>query len=279
VTNVGVSHLEVLGSRDAIAEAKAELVEALPADGRAVLNADDDYFHVLASRSAAPVLSFGTEEGADVRVSGSETDEQGRLTFRLSGQLIAADVAMPITGRHHALNAAAAAAAALAAGAPPEWVVSGLAGYGGGVMRGQVLPAPGGFTVLDDSYNAAPDSMRAAHAMLADLPAARRWAVLGDMKELGDATIEQHHVLGHEVAATGIAGLVTVGELGRYIGEGAREAGLATVVETEDNAAAAAALLARVAPGDAVLVKGSRAMQMEAIVNALLAREGGGAHG
>ena len=146
-------------------------------------------------------------------------------------------------------------------------------------MRGQVLTAPGGFTVLDDSYNAAPDSMRAALAVLAELPATRRWAVLGDMRELGDAAVEQHLALGREVAATGIAGLVTVGELGRYIGEGAREADLATVVETESNAAALAALLARVAPGDAVLVKGSRVMQMEDIVSALLAGEGGGADG
>ena len=133
--------------------------------------------------------------------------------------------------------------------------------------------APEGFTVIDDCYNAAPDSMRAALALLIDTPAQRRWAVLGDMRELGDAAVEQHHELGCWVGKLGLAGLVTVGELGRHIGEGAHEAGLKTVTEAPDNATAAADLKARLAPGDAVLVKGSRAMLMEEIVAAFLGKE------
>lgn len=277
ITNIGLSHLELLGSRDAIAEAKAELVEGLPADGAAVLNADDDYFAVLSSRSAAPVVSFGAREGAEVRVSDLAATTDG-LCFRLTGRLIEAEIVSPVTGRHQAVNAAAAAAAALSAGAAPAWVVTGLARYRATEMRGRIVEAPDGYTVIDDSYNAAPDSVRAALDMLADLPGNRKWAVLGDMKELGDASVEQHHAIGRTAAETGLAGLITVGELGRHIAEGAREAGLADVAEAADNAAAAAAATARLATDDVVLVKGSRAMQMEEIVAELVGTEGHG-HG
>ncbi len=278
VTNVGLSHLELLGSKDAIAESKAELVEALSPDGTAVLNADDEYFEVLAARSAAPVVSFGTSESADVRVSAVAVTPDGRLQVRLTGRLIEAEITCGAMGRHHALNIAAAAAAAISAGAPAEWVATGLAAYETGEMRGRIVEAPGGYTVVDDSYNAAPDSMRAALDLLADLPGDRKWAVLGDMKELGDASIDEHHEIGRAAADSGLAGLVTVGELGHHMAEGAREAGLAEVTEAADNAAAAGVIASRLAAGDVVLVKGSRAMQMEEIVAALLGQEGDG-HG
>ena len=174
------------------------------------------------------------------------------------------------------MNAAAAAAAAISAGAPAEWVVRGLASYEVGEMRGRIVEAPGGYTVVDDCYNAAPDSMRAALELLADLPGDRKWAVLGDMKELGDASIDAHHEVGRVAAGTGLAGLVTVGELGHHIAEGAREAGLSDVTAVAGNAAAASAVASRLTAGDVVLVKGSRAMQMEEIVAALLGTEEGG---
>jgi len=278
VTKIGLSHLELLGSRDAIAESKAELVEALPADGAAVLNADDEYFEVLAARSAAPVVSFGASDNADVRVSNVGVTADGRLQVRLTGRLLEAEITCGATGRHHALNIAAAAAAAISAGALREWVATGLAAYATGEMRGRVVEAPGGYTVVDDSYNAAPDSMRAALDLLADLPGNRKWAVLGDMKELGDASIDAHHEVGRSVAEAGLTGLVTVGELSHHIAEGAREAGLAEVKEATDNATAAELIAPRLATGDVVLVKGSRAMQMEEIVAALLGGEGDG-HG
>jgi len=278
VTKIGLSHLELLGSKDAIAESKAELVEALPADGAAVLNADDEYFEVLAARSAAPVVSFGMNDGADVRVSEVEVAPDGRLRVRLTGHLIEAEIICGAVGRHHALNIAAAAAAVVSAGAPAEWVAMGLAAYATGEMRGRIVEAPGGYTVVDDSYNAAPDSMRAALELLADLPGHRKWAVLGDMKELGDASLEAHHELGRSVAKAGLTGLVTVGELSHHIAEGAREVGLVEVTEATDNATAAELLAPRLATGDVVLVKGSRAMHMEEIVAALLGREGDG-HG
>ena len=237
-----------------------------------MLNRDDEYFEFLAARSAAPVLSFGMSEAAGVRVAELTLDAEMRAQFRLVGEALEVQVTCGAPGRHHALNAAAAASAALAAGAPAEWIRTGLAGYESGAMRGRVAETPEGFTVIDDSYNAAPDSMRAALSLLMDTPGKRKWAVLGDMRELGDGTVEQHHEIGWFVGELGLAGLVTVGELGRHIAEGAREAGVKVVCEAADNAAAAAELKAQLAAGDAVLVKGSRAMQMEEIVAELLGR-------
>jgi UDP-N-acetylmuramoyl-tripeptide--D-alanyl-D-alanine ligase len=121
--------------------------------------------------------------------------------------------------------------------------------------------------------------MRAALSLLADLPGNRKWAALGDMKELGSASADEHRAVGEFAAGLGLAGLVAVGELGRCIAEGAAKAGLREAVATADNAAAAAAVKERAAPGDVVLVKGSRAMQMEEIVAALLGRERSASHG
>lgn len=271
VTNIGVSHLELLGTREAIARAKAELLEALPPEGMAVLNADDDFFGFLRERSSAQVVSFGAGPEAQVRVEGVRVGAQGRLEFTLAAPWGRQRIALRAAGRHQALNAAAAAAAAVAAGADPEWVPGGLAAFEGAEMRGRIVEAPGGYTVVDDCYNAAPDSMRVALELLADLPGGRKWAVLGDMKELGPLATEWHREVGELAAALGLAGVVTVGELGREIARGAR-GGLpaGAVVEAEDNASAAAAARARLAPCDVVLVKGSRAMQMEEVVKALL---------
>jgi UDP-N-acetylmuramoyl-tripeptide--D-alanyl-D-alanine ligase len=168
------------------------------------------------------------------------------------------------------LNAAAAAAAAMSAGAKPEWVEAGLAAFEAGDMRGQIVVTPAGYTVINDSYNAAPDSMRAALALLMDLPGEQKWAVLGDMKELGTMTVAWHRQVGELAASMGVAGLVTVGALGRHIADGARP-GMAghEVIEAENNRDAAREIAARVKPGDVVLVKGSRAMRMEDIVKAL----------
>lgn len=269
ITNVGVSHLELLGSRQAIAEAKAELLTALPADGTAVLNADDDFFDFLRQRSPARTVSFGQGPAAQVRAADVSLSADGSVRFVLRGWGGEQEIHLKAAGRHQALNAAAAAAAAMAAGGKPEWVAAGLSAFEAADMRGQIVPAPGGFTVINDSYNAAPDSMRVALELLADLPGKRKWAVLGDMKELGPMTAEWHREVGELAAALRVAGLVTVGELGHYIAEGARS-GLSDVTEAADNAAAAREVDQRIQAGDVVLVKGSRAMRMEEIVRVLL---------
>ncbi len=276
VTNVGVSHLELLGSREAIAEAKAELVEALPEDGTAVLNADDDYFGFLKARSKARVVSFGRGADATVRAEKARVAEDGGVRFVLAGPWGEQELCLRSAGRHQALNAAAAAAAAMAAGAKPGWVAAGLAAFEVADMRGQIIRAPAGFTVINDTYNAAPDSMRVALELLADLPGKRKWAVLGDMKELGPLGAEWHREVGELAATLGLAGLITVGELGRQIAAGARpRLAEGEVIEAADNEAAAAAVADKVRPGDVVLVKGSRVMAMEEVVKVLLAAEGG----
>lgn len=277
ITNIGVSHLELLGSREAIAETKAELLAALPPEGTAVLNADDDFFEFLRARSPARVVSFGQSPRAEVRVTEVRVGEDARLRLRLRGWWGEQELALPAAGRHHALNAAAAAAGAMAAGAAPDWVAAGLAAFEAADMRGRILRAPGGYTVVDDCYNAAPDSMRVALELLMDLPGRRKWAVLGDMKELGPMAADWHREVGDLASELGVQGLVTVGELGRHIAEGARARGLAgEVIEVTGNADAAAALAARAEAGDVVLVKGSRAMKMEEIVSVLLGKEGHG---
>ncbi len=271
VTNIGVSHLEMLGSRDAIAEAKSELLEALPSDGAAVLNADDEFFDFLRARSGARVISFGQREDADVRADRVGMAGKGRTVFRLRGWWGEQELSLAAAGRHQAVNAAAAAAATMAAGGRKEWISSGLASFEGAEMRSQVAEAAGGFTVIDDSYNAAPDSMRVALELLADLPGGRKWAVLGDMKELGPLAVEWHREVGELAASVGVTGLITVGELGHYVAAAARvHLPSSAVVEAEDNAEAVALVRERVSPGDVVLVKGSRAMEMDEIARSLI---------
>jgi UDP-N-acetylmuramoyl-tripeptide--D-alanyl-D-alanine ligase len=197
---------------------------------------------------------------------------EGRIRFELRGWWGEQEVSLSAAGRHHALNAAAAAAAAMAAGAEEEWIAEGLASFEGAEMRSQVARAPGGFTVIDDSYNAAPDSMRVALELLADLPGNRKWAVLGDMKELGPMAAEWHREIGELAASLRLAGLVTLGDLGHHVALGAKPGmGPGHVIEAADNAEAAALMRERVSRGDVVLVKGSRAMKMEEIVRSLLA--------
>lgn len=273
ITNIGQSHLELLGTQEAIARAKGELLEALPADGTAVLHAEDEFFEPLRGLTPCQVVSFGTNDEADVRVSEIEVNSEGATDFLLTGWWGEERISLPVGGRHHALNAAAAAGAAVAVGADPAWIKPGLAAFQGAEMRTRVLTAPGGFTVLDDTYNASPDSMRAALELLADLPGIRKWAALGDMKELGSRSAEWHRELGQLAADLRLTGLVTVGELAAHIAAGAREGKVGmTVFEETDNEKAAEWLLEQVKPGDVVLVKGSRAMKMEEIVQRLLAR-------
>ncbi len=275
VTNIGVSHFELLGSREAIAEAKAELLAHLPPDGAAVLNGDDDFFEFLKARCGCRVLSFGRRAEADVQAERVVMTEEGRVQFRLRGWWGERECSLPAGGRHQALNAAAAAAAAMAAGAREEWIEAGLASFEGAEMRSQVAKAPAGFTVIDDSYNAAPDSMRVALELLADLPGDRKWAVLGDMKELGPMAADWHREVGELAASLRLAGLITVGELGHHIAAGAKHRmRSADVMEAGDNGEAAALIAERARCGDVVLVKGSRAMKMEEVVEMLLAGKG-----
>jgi len=275
VTGIGRAHLAGLGSQAGIAREKGALPASLPGGGVCVLPADDPFRAELAARTAGRVLTFGESDGADVVATGVRLFEGG-TEFSLRGPSIGdqRQVTVPLLGAHAARNVAAALALALGLGHDLETLLRGLPKLAPAHGRMERLLA-GGVTILDDSYNANPDSVRAGLAVLAGLPARRRVVVLGDMHELGESSESLHREAG--VAAAGVADyFITVGDLARPAGLAAREAGLAAhkLHSASDVAEAIAALEAELAPGDVVLIKASRAARLERIAAALLASRG-----
>ncbi|MBI2865040.1 MAG: UDP-N-acetylmuramoyl-tripeptide--D-alanyl-D-alanine ligase [Chloroflexi bacterium] len=269
VTNVGPSHMERLGSLENICRAKAEIVESLPSSGVAVLNADDDLVRLMARRTRARVLLYGCAGTSDVRADNVETAGIDRVEFDLDLSGRRSHVKLPLPGRHSVANALAAAAVGLAEGLDPADIVAGLEGES---YRARVRVAPGinGCVVIDDSYNASPVSTIAALDTLARAPG-RKIAVLGDMYELGPFEEEGHRQVGRRAAEVADR-LIAVGEKGRMIGEEAESQGLKNVAFCSTTAEAAELLLAILSPSDHVLVKGSRGMRMEDIVERIESR-------
>lgn len=269
VTNIGLSHIERLGSQDAIAAAKTELLEALPIDGIAILNANDSYFEFLSKKPSCDVISFGIDKG-DIRAESITLDDEGRPSFTVVIGDTRVEVALPVVGEHSVPNALAAVAVGLSFGMPLADIVPALESLSPPDKRANVFDARGGYKVIDDTYNASPASVASALKTLAAMKAGRKIAVLGDMLELGDFAGTAHRKIGKVAAESGLAMLVTVGELGRAIATGAHMAGFDGIIEqfaTSDDAASA--LKDKVIAGDIVLIKGSRAMKMENIVEVL----------
>ncbi len=264
VNNVAPAHLERMGSLDGIAQTKAAIYAALPAHGSAVINADDsfaDYFAGMAE--ARRVLRFGIERAADVRAQIRSTGAHSEFALITPGGRI--DVNLPLPGRHNVMNALAAAALALAFEAPLAAIKQGLetaAPVAGRLIRHAM---PGGWTLIDDSYNANPGSAAAAIATLAAEPG-ETWLVLGDMRELGADADKLHAQIGALAKQSGIAHLYTVGERSAHASAafGANARHFASQEEL------GAALAATVHPDTVVLVKGSRGSAMERVVRALL---------
>ena len=272
VLNVGTAHLDGFGSREAIAEAKGELVTGLRPGGVAVLNADDERVAAMAALAPGQVVTFGTGEGADVRLEGLETDRVGRPRFTLVSGGVRASVTLQLIGAHQALNAAAAAAAAVAVGLPLEPVAAALSGVTSlSKWRMELHELPGGVLLLNDAYNANPESVRAALDAIATIgadPAVRRTlAVLGVMRELGAASEESHRGVG-AYAAGRVDQLLVVGDEARPIHDAAVAAGRPSVF-VEDNEAALAWLREGVQDGDAVLVKASNGARLYEVAVAL----------
>ena len=276
VVNAGVAHVGVVGSVDAIARGKGEIFAGLPRDGVAVLPAGD--IRLREHAAAAPRrITFGEEEAADVQLvgyrplgaAGSEIElrvrAQDGTATRVTGHLA-------LVGRHVAVDAACALAAAMAVGVAPEVAAAGMASARPPSMRGQLADA-GGRHLYIDCYNANPASTAAALATLAELAGERRGlAVLGDMLELGDESDSAHSEAGAQAAGLGIA-VVALGEQRERVAAAARAAGGASWAEI-DPAAAARRALAESAPGDWILVKGSRGMRLERVVAELQAQGG-----
>lgn len=286
VTLVGPAHLEYFGSIEAVERAKSELVRALPEDGVAILNDDDRRVRRMARKTRARVVTFGRRTGATVRALRVGGDPLQGLRFTLAHGDRQARVHLNMPGYHAVTTALAAAAVALSCGMPIEAVAAGLGELRAAKRRGEVKTGYNGSTLIDDSYNANRQSVEAALQTLhaAQIPkGAKRWAILGDMFELGAYAAEEHAAVGTS-AATMADELVAVGADAPHVARAAREAGMpaecvhlfaadvndATNLERARDAAAAL-VRERVRPGDLVLVKGSLGMGMDTIVTQLLA--------
>jgi len=260
VTMIGTVHLEFFPSREHLARAKAELVEALPADGLAVLNAEDDHFELLRRLSAAPVVSFGLGAG-DLRAEGYRALPDGGAAVTVQG----VPVRLALGGRHQARNAAAALAAGRFAGVPIAEGAAALAGVGVD-QRLQAVAAPAGYTVVDDAYNASPESMLAAFETVAERPrSGRLLALLGEMRELGQVAAEAHETVGRRAAQVFDRVAVVDAGHGRLLAEAA---GAELVADRE---AAINWIRAFARPGDVVLVKASHGLGLHEVVRSLVA--------
>jgi UDP-N-acetylmuramoyl-tripeptide--D-alanyl-D-alanine ligase len=272
LTNVGSAHIEFLGSRKAIAEEKGDLLAGLPADGTAVVGRDEPTAFAQAERTNASVLSFGRSKGADLRASAVRSVDNGAFMFMLETPFGRGEVRVPGLSETIVENALAAAGGAFAAGASIEAVVHGLANHPGVPGRMQPRPLPNDVLVIDDSYNANPQSMRNALETLARLDGhGRRLVVLGQMGELGDEGDEAHREAGRLAGSLALNEVFLLGPMAELMAEGAREGGLAEdqLHVFNDHESLARSLRKRIAKGDRILVKGSRAARMERIIEEL----------
>jgi UDP-N-acetylmuramoyl-tripeptide--D-alanyl-D-alanine ligase len=272
VTTVAAVHVEFLGSLEGVREEKAGLVRAVPPDGVVVLNADDPRVAGMARDTRARVVTYGQSNAAHVRALDDLVEDERGLTFTLEAAGERRPVTLALAGRHNVTNALAAAAAGVALGFPLADVARAL-GAVSPVAGRCVWRSAGDVTILDDTYNASPVSVRAALDTLATRRRRRRViVVLGDMLELGAISDEAHREVGRQVAALPADELIGVGRAMQAAVEAAREAGLAEARYLTTFEDTVAHLLKRLTAGDLVLVKGSRGMRMERVVDALVAR-------
>lgn len=274
VLNVLPVHLEHLGTIERIAEAKAEIVEGMKPGGTAVLNADDPRVAAMRSLSKGDVLTFGIDNDADVRavdisVAGFAST---RFDVCVAGQR--ASVEYPLNGKHNILNALAAAAVGYSFGMTVSEIANALSTAEAPPQRGEVLKFADGFTVINDTYNSNPDALLSmTQTLIAGSPAtARKVVFAGEMLELGDGSAAIHRRTGERIGAMGIDVLVGVRGNGRDLAAGAADAGIADVRFADDSAMAADIALELLRSGDVVLLKGSRGVRMEKIVERLLER-------
>jgi UDP-N-acetylmuramoyl-tripeptide--D-alanyl-D-alanine ligase len=271
ITNIGTVHASRAGSQEAIYQGKAELVRALPKTGVAVLNYDDPLVKRMAEETAAKVFFYGLDSQADLWADAIEGLGLDGVRFRLHYAGETLHVRIPLIGRHSVHTALRAAAVGLIEGLDWGQILAGLR-IGNSQLRLVAVPGRNGSLLLDDTYNASPESTMAALNLLQELEG-RKVAVLGDMLELGPYEQQGHQMVGN-LAARVADLLVTVGPRARIIAETAKAAGLESgaVSEFEDSDQALDYLKSKLSDGDVVLVKGSRAVQMDKIVPELEAR-------
>src|SRR5712672_609407 len=264
ITNIGVAHIEFMGSRERIAEEKGALAEAVGAEGTVILNADDPFTKGIATRARGKVILAGTAAGtiraSEINQSGSGTD------FTILEGAHRCRAQLPVPGLHMVQNALLAVAAGRVFGLSLEECAEGLAAAPLTKARLQIKEI-NGVQFLDDSYNANPDSMKAALRTLVELDVeGKRIAVLGEMRELGRESERGHREVGETAATLGVDHLITIGDAAELIAEGARTAGLDKVSSAQSTSEAAKLLSEMAEPGDLVLIKGSRAARTEEVI-------------
>jgi UDP-N-acetylmuramoyl-tripeptide--D-alanyl-D-alanine ligase len=267
-------HLEYLGSIENIAAAKAELVEGLKPEGIAVLNADDEFVIRMRHKHAGRTVTFGIDNPADVAAREIDTGQLGLIRFRLQTPLGEAPATLHMSGRHNLMNALAAAAVATCFEIRPEQIAEALNTAKPPRMRGEVLDFAAGFTVVDDSYNSNPRSLRNMVRTIteAGANAGRRIVIAGEMLELGPDEVALHREAGREMKDAGVDVVWGVRGLAAEIVAGAQEFGLTQTRFFETSEEAANAIVEEVREGDLVLVKGSRGVATEKIVAAIRER-------
>jgi len=281
VLNVGSAHVGEFGSREAIARAKGELVEALTEDGVAILNEDDDYVRAMRSRTKAKVLTFGRAQSADVRVTDVVMSAQGKPSFTITMGDETARLELPLVGEHHVSNAAAVVAVGVALGASVSAVVQVLSRVQTlSRWRMEVSTSSSNVTVINDAYNANPESVQAALRALmvlagsnsTEFSATRRsFAVLGEMRELGESSHAAHEEIGRLTVELGVEQVVVVGAAAAAIADARSAAGMSEGTRLVDSPQDAVEILSTLLRSeDVVLVKASRAVGLEAVAAGIL---------
>ncbi len=271
ITNIGDAHIENLGSREAIFQAKCEIFPHLKKDGLAVLNGDDPLLASLRGALPQPAVFVGSGEGLDYTARDLSSDGAGHLSCRIRTPKSQFEANIPALGQHMIYPTLMAAAVGEALGMAPDEIVRGIGAFLPTKMRMNILRCKGDIVILNDAYNANPQSMRAAAAVLGDAQGRRKVAVVGDMKELGPGSEQFHRAVGGYFAQAGADRLIAVGDLARFIAEGAKAAGLSQSDYFSTLDAAKNALSRELRAGATILVKASRSMAFEKIVDYLLA--------
>jgi len=269
--NIGPVHLEGLGSIEGVMEAKGELIEVMGEDQRLVFNADDPRVVELSKRFRGATTSFGIKNPADWAATDINTMEDGMISFQVHGPMGVLSISLKLMGGHQVYNALASAAVASHLGVGAEEVKEGLRTIQSPPMRMELITVGEGIKIINDAYNANPTSMESALRTLGDVRGERKIAVLGDMAELGDYTQQAHREIGRWVKNRGVEFLFLVGEFAPYVVQGATEAGMdgKTIIVGKDHQELVHYLSRFLRRGDWVLIKGSRIMQMEKIIEGL----------
>lgn len=272
VLNVLPVHVEHLGSIENVANAKAEIVEGMKETGTAILNADDPRVLAMRPLSKGRVITFGIDSDADIRAKNIQFPRFGETRFELVTPDGQATVDFPLNGRHNILNALAAAAVGFSTGMTAEDIARALRTAVPPPQRGEVLHFKKGFTVVNDSYNSNPAALLSMVRTIVEggMSAKRRIIVAGEMLELGSDEAAVHTQTGREIAEVGVDKLIGVRGLAAHLVEGAKDAGLADAEFAEHSDAAAELLLGQIREDDLVLIKGSRGVRTEKVIERLL---------